>query len=98
MTHRARVPLLPVMVLLVAALIVFYPVISRLFPIVSYRPPVPPRKQRVEAEVKVWVNPRSGFYYCPNSAVYGKLQPGEAMLQEKALEAGYSPALRQRCR
>jgi len=40
-------------------------------------------------DLKVWVNKRSGFYYCPSSAVYGTLGPGEFMAQERALETGF---------
>src|SRR5215472_2298790 len=38
--------------------------------------------------MRVWVNKKSGFYYCPDSKLYGKLKPGFFMAQDKALEAG----------
>ncbi len=90
--------MLPIFIILVAALAVFYPIISRLFPLLPYRLQARPGKRRADDNVKVWVNPRSGFYYCPSSAMYGKLSPGVTMTQEKALEAGYSPAQEKHCR
>jgi len=45
----------------------------------------------------VWVNRRSGFYYCRQSRFYGRIRPGEPMRQEKALERGYRPAQGQLC-
>jgi hypothetical protein len=49
-------------------------------------------------EIKVWVNTRSGFYYCPGTDMYGKLQPGKYMTETSALESGYQPSLKQTCR
>lgn len=42
--------------------------------------------------VTVWINKRSGFYYCSDSSVYGKLTPGEFLSQPTALQEGYTPA------
>ena len=42
--------------------------------------------------VAVWINKRSGFYYCSDSSVYGKLMPGAFMPQPNALQEGYRPA------
>jgi len=40
----------------------------------------------------VWVNRRSGLYYCRSSGFYGKIWPGEYMHQGIALERGFRPA------
>lgn len=45
----------------------------------------------------VWVNQRSGLYYCHESKFYGKMQPGESMGQEAALLKGFRPAQGQSC-
>jgi hypothetical protein len=49
-------------------------------------------KANTRGNLKVWVNKRSGFYYCPSSHAYGKLRPGQFMTQDKALLAGFRPA------
>jgi len=46
----------------------------------------------------VWVNQRSGLYYCHDSRFYGKMRPGTSMLQESALLKGFRPAQGQVCR
>ena len=48
--------------------------------------------------VKVWTNKKTGFYYCPDSKFYGIYEPGEFMMQDRALESGYRPAAQQPCR
>lgn len=48
--------------------------------------------------LKVWVNKRSGFYYCPDSKFYGKMKPGVFMTETEALQTGHSPALNETCR
>lgn len=47
---------------------------------------------------RVWVNRRSGFYYCRDSKFYGKMSPGISMQQESALLEGFRPAEGQKCR
>ena len=49
-------------------------------------------------DIRVWVNTRSGFYYCPGTELYGKLQPGRYMGESDALQSGYQPSLKQTCR
>jgi hypothetical protein len=49
-------------------------------------------------EIKVWVNTKSGFYYCPGTKAYGKLEPGSYMTEAKAVQNGYQPFSRQACR
>ena len=55
---------------------------------------LPPRRDlelpsNKNGQLKVWVNARSGFYYCPESRFYGVLRPGEVMTQEEALRKGF---------
>jgi hypothetical protein len=45
----------------------------------------------------VWVNKRSGLYYCRDSRFYGKMRPGTSMRQESALMKGFRPAQGQTC-
>jgi len=48
-------------------------------------------------QTRVWVNTRSGLYYCPNSKLYGRIEPGLYMLQASALQHGFQPALTKPC-
>jgi hypothetical protein len=48
--------------------------------------------------VHVWVYKNSGLYFCSDSTFYGKLKPGFYMVQEKALQTGYQPALHKLCK
>jgi Flp pilus assembly pilin Flp len=55
---------------------------------------LPPRRHLERAsskngQLRVWVNTRSGFYYCPGSRFYGILRPGEVMTQDEALRKGF---------
>ena len=52
---------------------------------------------RARSAIRVWVNKKSGFYYCPDSKLYGKLQPGFFMPQGKTLAAGYRPPFNDTC-
>lgn len=45
----------------------------------------------------VWVNRRSGLYYCHDSKFYGKMLPGASMQQDTALQKGFRPAQGQAC-
>jgi hypothetical protein len=47
--------------------------------------------------MKVWVSKQVGYYYCPQSALYGKAQPGVWMTQARALEVGYRSATGEFC-
>jgi hypothetical protein len=55
--------------------------------------------QSPERDMKhdVWVNRRSGFYYCRDSRLYGRMRPGIPMRQESALLKGFRPAQGQEC-
>lgn len=96
MAQRARVPTLELIILLLAALIIFFPAISQILPSVPSLS-IFERSQPVAGNVTVWVNLRSGFYYCSRSPLYGKQRPGRLMTQRKAREAGYSPAQQKPC-
>jgi len=50
-----------------------------------------------KSSIKIWVNKRSGLYYCPDSKYYGKLTPGVYMLQGDAIQDGYQPAAHEAC-
>src|SRR5438874_1073910 len=47
--------------------------------------------------IKVWVNPRSGFYYCPGTERYGRIRPGRYMTEANAIQSGYQPSLGEAC-
>ena len=56
--------------------------------------PAPPT---TDMKHSVWVNRRSGLYYCRESKFYGKMRPGVSMRQESALLKGFRPAEGQKC-
>jgi hypothetical protein len=58
------------------------------------------KEQTVSAAtvVKVWTYKKTGWYYCPDSKLYGRLKPGKYMTQDDALERGYRPAGQEPCR
>ena len=80
-------------------------VICDLFPSFDHRRPAARlwaavRRTRVinKQDVRVWIVKRSGFYYCSDSTVYGKLRPGAYMRQGEALQRGYQPFFQRVCR
>jgi Tfp pilus assembly protein PilZ len=46
----------------------------------------------------VWMDQRSGFYYCKDSPSFAKVQPGSVATQDEALQRGYQPKLGTYCR
>jgi len=58
--------------------------------------PAPP-PPTTDMKHRVWVNRRSGLYYCRDSRFYGKMHPGISMRQESALLKGFRPADGQKC-
>lgn len=56
-----------------------------------------PKKPVTDMKHSVWVNRRSGLYYCHNSKFYGRMHPGFTMRQESALLKGFRPADGQMC-
>jgi hypothetical protein len=57
----------------------------------------PPQAPATDMEHRVWVNRRSGLYYCRESKFYGKMHPGISVRQESALLKGFRPAEGQKC-
>jgi hypothetical protein len=55
------------------------------------------RAPSVDLKHSVWVNRRSGLYYCRTSKYYGKMFPGFAISQGDALQKGYRPAQGDAC-
>jgi hypothetical protein len=47
--------------------------------------------------IRIWVNTRSGVYYCPDAKLYGRIKPGLYMVETTALQHGYRPALGRTC-
>ncbi len=93
-----KVSLLPVFVVLLVALLVFFTpwkIWSLLF---SGLMPGKTERNALNESVRVWVNSRSGLYYCANSALFEKINPGVSMAQGEALQKGYRPAGEQPCR
>ena len=70
--------------LAIALAVALNPRLRRMF---TPEPPEAPNDTR--GDLKVWVNKRSGFYYCPSSQAYGSLEPGEFMTQDRALQTGF---------
>ena len=54
-------------------------------------------RQQTSGRVRVWVNSRSGFYYCPGTQFYGRLQPGKYMTETDARQFGYQPSTAATC-
>lgn len=59
---------------------------------------VPSRVSATEAQsegnanIRVWVNTKSGVYHCPGTRWYGNTKQGEFMTQKQARSKGYRPA------
>ena len=95
MKSRA-VSMFPVFFLMAIALIVFYPVLSKWPPLQNLLT-TKPKFGVPNTRVRVWVNTRSGLYYCSDSALFGKVGPGLSMTQGEALQQGYRPGGKQVC-
>jgi hypothetical protein len=85
-------------VLLLFCFVIFFPSLNYLQPVARLRAAA--RRTRVvrEQDVRVWIVKRSGFYYCSDSKIFGKLRPGAYMRQSEALQRGYQPFLGSACR
>jgi hypothetical protein len=82
--------------LLIIALVVFFPVIRHWAPIARLF--IPGRAPVANIpDVRVWVNTRTGLYYCHGTSEYGKLQPGTLRKQADALQRGDRPAMHSMC-
>jgi len=91
MGSRHGPSLLPLCLLLLAALVVFFPAWKQLLP--PDRWPTSPSSVAVASPpTKVWVNKQSRLYYCPSSVLYRKTTPGFLLTQDEAWKKGYRPA------
>jgi hypothetical protein len=90
---KAGFSLLGAVLLLAIGMLVLYP-FAKSWPV--FRRWLAPQDTGAPSST-VWINKRSGFYYCAGSEVYGKIMPGELMPQEQALQQGYRP-VEQPCR
>ena len=70
---------------------VFWPVVSKVSPVAVFSSEPAPKPLTIPKR-RVWVNRRSGLYYCRHSPAYGRLVPGTYMDQQEANQVGYSPA------
>jgi hypothetical protein len=93
-----KVSLLPVFVILVVALSVFFVPWRIWSGLLSGLVPAKAKRTTLNETARVWVSSRSGFYYCPESALFGKITPGLYMAQGEALQKGYRPAEAQPCK
>lgn len=61
--------------------------------------PLAPRTTKAQGNprTRVWVNTRSGLYYCPHSKLYGNIKPGAYLAQTDAFQRGYRAALSETC-
>ncbi|HXJ95133.1 MAG TPA: hypothetical protein VMT20_20015 [Terriglobia bacterium] len=92
------VSLLPVFVVLLVALLVFFTPWKLWSSLFSGLMPGKTERNALNESVKVWVSSRSGLYYCADSTLFGKVSPGVYMAQGEALQKGYRPAEEQPCR
>jgi len=93
-SRRTRISV--ILVLLVISMVVLYPLLKKWLP--APLRSVPPTETSASRKVKVWTVKQTGLYYCPESKLYGKVESGVLMTQEKALEGGYRPAGGETCR
>jgi hypothetical protein len=84
---------------LIAAITLFYLLSSGWRPHIGM-PHFPMRTHqsgKARLSVKVWVNKSTGIYYCTDSPMYGRSEPGAYMSQGEAVQTGDSPALGEPC-
>lgn len=96
MPTRAPARLYIVGALLIIALVVFFPVIRHWTPIARLLAPGRAPVGNIP-DAKVWVDTRTGLYYCRGTAEYAKLQPGTLRKQADALQLGDRPAMHNMC-
>jgi hypothetical protein len=61
-------------------------------------PAIPAESGGGASDIKVWANPRSMVYHCPNTQYYGATKNGEYMTQAEARQKGYHPVGGRECR
>jgi hypothetical protein len=90
MKRRSGASLIPLLLLLVGAMAVFAPALRNWSVLSLFE-----GNDKVTAakpEIRVWVQKRSGIYYCHDSELYGKSNPGFFLNQGEALQQGYRPS------
>ena len=92
MASRSAVVPVVIIVLLLVALAVFAPIIARQQGVTWLPTLTATQKHAPSLVTPVWVNRRSGYYYCRASEFYGRMHPGFLMPQGFALDRGYRPA------
>jgi general secretion pathway protein A len=60
------------------------------------RPPVPVNNGK--PEIQVWLDARSGFYYCPGTQLYGKSQDGKFVTEREAQRERFQAANHSACK
>lgn len=84
--------------LLLFGLVVFYPAIGQLpFSASLSGIKIAWLTSAKKSETRVWVNRRSGLYYCVDSQGYGKLKPGQFLAEQEARQSGFRPAPKAKC-
>src|ERR1700686_5330439 len=97
MTHRAQENTLFIGSLILFAYLIISPILER-WSGADRLAQVEERTVSAATIVKVWAHKKTGWYYCPDSKLYGKLKPGMYIMEEDALERGYRPAAQEPCR
>ncbi len=77
---------------LILSCIVFPPLVDYYWISLNRPPQLGPSTVIAATNVRVWVNRKTGLYYCHDSKLYGKVRPGEYMTQQTALARGYQPS------
>jgi hypothetical protein len=61
-------------------------------------PAIPAQPSGGASDIKVWANPRSMVYHCPNTRYYGATKNGEYMSEAEARQKGYHPVGGRECK
>jgi hypothetical protein len=88
MKERRGPSLLMIFAILAVALAVFFTLLKG-WPYLAALAAL--RSERANPNVTVWVNQHSGLYYCNGSSSFGRVKPGQYMIQGEALQKGYRP-------
>ena len=92
MASRSGIVPVSIVVLLLVSLAVFAPILAR-WQGITWLPMLSATQESPQGMAhRVWVNRRSGFYYCHHSKFYGRIHPGFYLRQGSALQRGYRPA------
>jgi hypothetical protein len=97
MAARSGFTTVAIIVLLLVALAVFAPILAQKQGITWLPSLTATPKDTHNFARRVWVNRRSGFYYCRKSKFYARIHPGFFMRQGIALERGYRPGEGEMC-